>query len=150
MADMVFNIAKRGILDGTIDLTSDTIKIFPIISTALDDGTSEDADNVGALTFTEHDGSGYTWGFAGTGRQTLANKAFTTDDTGDEAEFDNTADITWSSLGAGASPATGFLVYKHDTNDATSIPICWLDGAFTSNGGDVTVQFNAEGILNLT
>ena len=148
MPDMVFNIAKSGILDGTINLQTDVFKIFPITSAALSDATSEDIDTVGSLTFTEHAGAGFTWGFAGDGRKTLT-LSFSTDDTDDEGVVDDTSDYTWSSLGAD-SAATGFLIYKHLTNDAASTPICWLDGVFTSNGGDVTVQFNAEGILNLT
>ena len=93
----------------------------------------------------------YTGGHAGAGRKVLASKTLTTDNTNDRAEFD-AADIVWTALG-GATNATvvGAIVIKRGTtNDTTARLIWYIDIAdFTTNGSDVTVQWNVEGIAQL-
>lgn len=151
MADVTYNIAKKQLLDATLDLDADTLKVFPCMSNTTAD-TDIDADTTSAIsTLDEYDGSGYTWGHGGTGRQTLGSIVVSVDDTDDEGVFDSTADITWSTLGAGTRSAAGFFLHKQGAaDDTTAVPIAWFDGVFTGNGGDVTLQWNAEGILNLT
>lgn len=149
MASFVFNRAKKEIMDGTIDLLSDTIKVMLVDSSYTPDKDDEFvADGADAA---ELSGTGYQAGFAGTGRKTLSNKAITVDNTNDRAEFDNTVDLTWSSIDAGIVAA--MVIYKHLTNDGASVVIAYVDsGGFpkTTNGGDLSVVFNAEGILQLT
>ena len=68
----------------------------------------------------------------------------------DRAEFD-AADVTWTSIDAGTA-AQGTLL-KEITNDAASLTIVNIDtGGFpiTTNGGDLTMQWNAEGISQLS
>lgn len=150
MADVVFNIAKKMLLDATLDLDTDTLKAVLVMTNTTAD-TEIDADTVSAITtLDEYDGSGFTWGHGNTGRKTVGSKTVTVDDTDDEGVFDSTADITWSSLGAGTRANQGMLLIREGTtNDTDAIPIAFFDASFTGNGGDVTIQFNAEGILNL-
>ncbi len=74
----------------------------------------------------------------------------TVDKTNDRAEFD-CADITWTAINAGtAAQAT---VLKEITNDAASKCIANIDsGGFpvVTNGGDLTIQVNAEGLIQLS
>jgi len=160
MASYVFNIAKKMLLDATLDLDADTIKLTLVMTnstilTATTDNSgteAQDLDTVSAVTtLDEMDGSGFTWGHGGTGRKTLANISVTVDDTDDEGVFDNTVDLTWSSLGAGARDVAGALLHRAGTtDDSDAIPIAFIDFTDTpANGGDFTVQFATEGILNL-
>jgi len=152
MAAVVYNRFKKEMADGTIDLLTDVIKVMLVTSTYVANPDHDFVDMGGASDpiDAELTGTGYQAGFAGTGRKTLSNKAIAEDDANNRAEFDNTVDLTWSAINAGAAAA--FIVYKHLTSDAASVLIAYVDtGGFpiTTNGGDLTIQFNAEGILQL-
>jgi len=145
MASAAYNQLKRGLLDGTLDLTSDTLKLMLVDNTYTFDA---DHDFVDDISGDEVSGTGYTGGFGGAGRKTLANKAFSTDNANDRAEF--TADaVTWTSLDVGTVRAA--VVIKEITNDAASLPLWYLDLSDTaSTGSDFTVTPNAEGFLQVT
>jgi hypothetical protein len=152
MASFVYNTAAGDMWQDIVDLLNDVIKVG--LSTSvhtvdrdddfLDDGTASDFSS-GELT-----GTGYAAGFGGAGRKTLASKTITVDKTNDRAEFD-AADITWTAISAGtAAQAT---VLKEITNDPASKLIANIDtGGFPvlTNGGDLTITWNAEGILQLS
>lgn len=151
-ANFVYNTAAGDMWQDIVDLLNDTIKMG--LSTSvhtvdrdddfLDDGTASDFSS-GELT-----GTGYTAGFGGAGRKTLASKTITVDKTNDRAEFDH-ADVTWTGINAGTAARATYL--KEITNDAASKVIANVDdGGFpiTTNGGDLTFQVNAEGALQLS
>lgn len=139
MADVIYNSFKAYIMDGSLDLDLDTIKVALVTSTYTpNQDTHEDfADVTNEVT-----GTGYT-----AGGEALANKAVTIDDTDNEGVFD-ADDVTWTSS---TITARGAVVYKDTGTAATSLLICYLD--FTtdqsSSAGDFTIQWNAEGIVNL-
>lgn len=142
MASGWYNNGKAKIVDGTIDLINDTIKIM-LVGT----GFSFDADHdfVSSIVANEISNTGYTGGFAGAGRKTLASKALAIDDTNDRAEFTSAA-ITWTTLGAGV--VAGAVLIKEVTDDAASLLIAFID--FTNvdpGGGDLVLTPDAEGIL---
>lgn len=152
MANFVYNTAAGDMWQDIIDLLNDTIKAGLSSSTHtadrdddfLDDGTGSDFQS-GELS-----GTGYTAGFGGAGRKTLASKTITVDKTNDRAEFD-CADLTWTGINAGTP--NKLTVLKEITNDAASKAIANIDdGGFpvTTNGGDLTVQVNAEGLIQLS
>lgn len=155
MASFAFNTAAKEILDGTIDLNSDTIKVMLITGSSVYDPVYEDDvvdDGTGsAALHGELSVTGYTPGFGSANRQTLSNKNFTVDDANNDGVFDNTADLTWTSLGAG-SVISGALVIKEVTDDTDTRVIAWLelDSGVTTNGSDVTIQFNANGLIRLS
>lgn len=139
MADVIYNSFKQKIMDGSIDLDTDTIKVALVTSSYTpNQDTHEDFADV----TNEVSGTGYTAGGAA-----LASKAVTKDTTDDEGVFD-ADDVTWSSSTITARAA---IVYKDTGTPATSWLICYID--FTSDksssNGDFTIQWNAEGILNL-
>ncbi len=147
MASVFYNTAKKEIMDGTIDLVNDVIKVMLVTATY-----TPNADDLFANTpaTNEISGTGYAAGFAGSGRKTLASKVFTADLVNDRAEFD-VADIVWTAINAGTPAA--FVIYKHLTSDVLSRLIAYVDtGGFpiVTNGGDLTIQINAEGIVQLT
>lgn len=152
MASQMFNIAKNGVMDGTIDLDTDTlIAVLCMTNTTAD--TEIDVDTVSALAdLDEFDGSGFTWGWGNTGRKALASRSVTVDDANDRAKFD-AADITWASLGAGTRSAAGVLIIKKGAADDTdAIPICWNEFStpIVANGGPLVATFDALGLLHLT
>src|SRR5688572_16689661 len=151
MPNFVYNTAASDMWQDIIDLLNDTIKIGLSNSTHVPNRDDDFLDIAGTADFTANElsGTGYTAGFGGAGRKTLASKTITVDKTNDRAEFD-CADDTWTAINAGtAAQAT---VLKEITNDAASKTIANIDSGFpvVTNGGDVTLQVNAEGLIQLS
>jgi hypothetical protein len=147
MASGWYNSGKTDIFNGTIDLVADTIKV--ILVTA---AYTPDADHDFASDLTnELSGTGYTGGFNGSGRKTLASKAFSTDTAADRSEF-TCAAITWTAINAGT--ARYMILVKEITNDAASRLIAWVDlgaSGVVTNGGDITITPDATlGLLQIT
>lgn len=140
MADVIYNSFKSKIMDGSIDLDTDTIKVALVTSTYTP--SQDDHEDYADIT-NEMTGTGYTAGGAA-----LASKAVTTDDTDNEGVFD-AADLTWSN--STITDARGAIVYKEGVSAAVSWFICYLDlGAdYSSVAGDFSLVWNAEGIVNL-
>jgi len=139
MADVIYNSFKSKIMDGSIDLDTDTIKVALVTSsyTPSQDDHEDFADITNEVT-----GSGYSAGGA-----TLSNKSVSTDDTDNEGVFDAN-DVTWASS---SITARGAVVYKDSGTSTTSWLICYLDFGSdkTSSNGNFKIAWNAEGIVNL-
>lgn len=144
MAYLVYNYAKTKLITGQIDLDADDIRVLLVkvaASTTCD--TEVNAQTIsGFTTLGEISATNYV-------RKALASEVVNTDTSNNRAEFD-AADVTWTALG-GASNDTigGYVIYKHVTNDTDSIPILYNEFASSqaTNGGDIVVQWNSEGIL---
>ena len=139
MADVIYNSFKKKIMDGSIDLDTDTIKVALVTSTYTPD---QDVHDFFDDITNEVTGTGYTAGGA-----TLANKAVTADNTDNEGVFD-ADDVSWTTS---TITARGAVLYKSTGVASTSPLIAYLD--FTtdkvSTAGTFTIAWNAEGILNL-
>jgi len=143
MADFVYNVACKQLLDGGLNFNAtDDIRVL-----LLEAGTDVDKDdaNITAVLAragtTELTSTNYA-------RQALTSEATSQDDVNDRAEFD-AADAVFSSLvQAAAETIVKYLVFKFVTNDGDSIPILQADisPAITPNG-DFTIQWDAQGIL---
>jgi len=103
---------------------------------------------------TEVSSTGYTGGFQGAGRLSLASKALAVDLVNNRAEFD-CADLVWTAISqAAAETWVGFLFAKELTSDLLS-PLMWtldtLTGLpLTPNGSDITLTIDAEGLAQIT
>ena len=143
MANFAYTHALALLLKGDIDFENDDIRVMLIDSTTTAD-TEKDVSFIGDFsTLGELSGTGYV-------RKALGTQVVNQDDPNDRGEFD-AADIVWTAINAGTAQA--MLIYKHVTNDADSIPIAYVDtGGFpiSTSGGDVTIQWNAQGILQAT
>lgn len=137
MASKAYNKGIFKIHDSTINLASDTIVCLLLNDSYVHDPAHDFISDVSANEI----------GVSGYSRQTLSNKTLTEDDTNDRAVFDNTADITFSSLASGET--IGWAVIARNTgNDATSELICALDVTDTpTNGGDIVIAFHADGVF---
>lgn len=140
MADVIYNSFKQKIMDGSIDLDTDTIKVALVTSSYTP--SQDDHEDYADITNEVANGNGYA-----TQGATLANGAVTKDNTDNEGVFD-ADDVTWA---ASSITARGAIVYKDSGTDSTSWFICYLDfGADkTSSSGNFTITWNAEGIVNL-
>lgn len=151
MASLAYQAGIRELLDGGTVYLTDTIKVM-LISTATAYTPNKDHDFVdegGANdpVDAETNVTGYTRGFGGAGRKTLASKTITANDTNDRVELD-AADVTWTALGAGETLEAA-IVIEEITNDAASPLLCYLDPSnIATNGSDVTLQFATNGFLN--
>lgn len=135
----VYNNYKEAIFNGTApDLDTDTIKIALVAAHTPDIDLHDFFDDVSA---DEVAGTGYT-----AGGETLS-VTVSQDDTDDEGVFD-ALDVTWTGLDAG-TPSHG-IIYHDTGTPSTSTLICYIELGTASNGGDYTVSWNAEGILNAT
>lgn len=145
MASNIKNIAMSRLMSALMDLDEagdDMRAILCMTNTTAD--TDVDGDNTDDLTLDEMDGANYA-------RKTLDNQTVTTDDANDRAEFD-ADDLVYTSLGNGTRQIQGVLIHEHITDDTSSFPFAWIEFASTVNpgGATLTVQFNAEGIVQLS
>jgi hypothetical protein len=140
MADVIFNSFKRDIMNGAIDLDTDTIKVMLVTSSYTpDQDTHDKRDDV----TNEVSGTGYSSGGA-----SLANKAVTADNTDNEGVFD-ADDVTWSSS---TITARGAVLYKSRGGASSADElICYIDFGSDkiSSSGNFTITWDAEGIINL-
>lgn len=129
-----------------IDFLNNVIQVGLSSSTHAPNKDDIFLDDVGADDFIDGELSG-----TGYSRQTLASKTLTYDATADRVEWD-AADVTWTGIDAGtAAQAT----YFDNTGASDAARRLWLNvdtGGFpvVTNGGDLTIQHNAEGIAQGT
>ena len=141
----LYNNFKELLLNGGVDLDTDTIQMA-LISDSIAYTPDPDnevfvADVLDDVNASELSGTGYA-------RQTL-NISASQDNANDQGVLD-ADDVTLSGLNAGTIASA--LIFKEVTNDADSP----LIGHYTSsefpmptNGGDVTIQIDAAGLLTL-
>lgn len=136
MANAKYNIAKGEFAKGNINWETDTIEVMLVDNTYT---FNPDHAYVSDITG-EISGTGYS-------RKALTNKTVTVDNTNDKAILD-CDDITFTGINAGTVNA--MIVYKKVTNDTDSILIGYWDSGnfpFTTNGGDVVLVIDANGLM---
>ncbi len=152
MASFWYHRAARDVAKGDVDL--DTAPITVVLmgtATTVSAGGAQGADaatvhvlSSGSATFDHYTGTNG-------GRKDLlsANTTITQDDANNRTEFLR-SNVSYASLASDASGATGILLYLGSStdNDTDNVPLAYLDiSTFNGNGGNVTVSWNAEGIL---
>lgn len=123
-----------------MDVIADSIKVMLVTT-----GYTFNPDDrfVSSAAGSEISVTGYTGGFGGSGRKTLASRTLSADDTNDRSAFD-AADVTWTALGSGATIAAAIL-FKELTSDALSPMIAYFDLVDTAtNGGDITLSWSSS------
>lgn len=140
MASLIYNSAKIKLMNGAIDLDTDTIKVALVTSSYTPNQDSHDFfDDV----TNEVTGTGYTAGGA-----TLASVTVTQDNTNDRGVFD-AADTSWTSSSIANIRAA--VVYKSTGVASTSPLIAYIDLTtdYTTVNGTFQLTWNASGILYL-
>lgn len=138
MASQAFNYGVNQINAQSVSLVGDTIK-FMLMKSAYTH--NPDNDFVSSISANEATGGGYA-------RQTAGTKSWTEDDANNRSYFD-AADITFNTVPGANGNVVGVVMFKDTGADATSPLICYNEFpvAVTTNGGNITVQFDATGIL---
>jgi hypothetical protein len=146
MANIIVNNFLGLVLSGDIDLNSDVLKMS--LHGSSFNGDDED-DNMGNVTtLGELSGTGYTAGHGNSGRKTISNPTITVDDPNDQAEFD-CDDPVWTGIDAGTAEMA--CLHRQGTSDDSDAKrIGDYDISQVTNGGNLTLQVNAEGLLKLT
>jgi hypothetical protein len=148
MADVFFNKAREEIATQNLNLTGSTLKVVLVNSSYVPGQTDLVVSAGGSdVASAEISVSGYTPGWGGSGRKTLANKVLSS--TNGAVVPKLTADnIVWSSLGSGATIAGAVIIKEGVANDTTSRVIAYFGLTPTpTNGGDITLQWSASGLL---
>lgn len=139
MANLTYNSFKRDIMNGEIDLDTDTIKVMIVTSsyTPNQDTHTKKSDITNEVT-----SSGYT-----AGGSALTGKTVTVDNTDNEGVFD-ADDISWTDV---TFTARGAVIYKDTGVDANSPLICYIDfgGDKSPEANEFQIVWGAEGIVNI-
>ena len=149
MASFTTNKFRQLLLTKAIDLVNDSgVKVMLVGSGYTPDKDHDFVSSITAGTSKELSGTGYTAGFGGAGRKALAGRVITRSDATDTVFFDAT-DVTWTAINAGTIAYVALV--KEVTSDSDSPLIAILDPTdLVTNGGDVTLQFAATGLVPLT
>ena len=127
---------------GVHDFTSDSLKLALIDDTLAP--TAADATPTWSdYSANEVSGTGYTAGGA-----TLSGVTYTEAD--GVATLDDTGNVTWSQNGAGPTDAYYAVLYNDDAASDQAICFIDLDGPVSLQDGDISVTWNASGILTVT
>lgn len=138
MADILYTSFKRDIMNGAIDLDTDTIKVLLVTSTYTASATHAKRSDV----TNEVTGTGYTAGGATIGSPTVSNVSTT-------GVFDG-ADVSWTTS---TITARGAVIYKSRGGASSADElVCYIDfGADkVSTAGTFTIAWNASGIVVLS
>ena len=141
MADGIFNIAKAAFAEKFRDGASNGIVMLLKANEA--EATLLDRDTVAlVLAETGTDEADFT-NYA---RKTGLTGTITVDDSNDRVDVD-IPDQTWTSAGNGSNNTlTKLLVaYEESASDTGRIPLSHHDFSVTTDGSDLTAQFNAAG-----
>lgn len=133
----VYNGFKKHVLEGEMNLTSDTLNLILVASHTPDIDAHDDYSDVSADEFSD---ASYS-----TGGNALDNNAVTQDDANDRAKVD-ADDEVFTSLDGG-TPSHAILM--DDTVSPKYLILYWELGR-AANGGNYTIQFHANGIMLLT
>lgn len=143
MADGVFNISKGALVEKVRDNASNLLVALLKANEA--ESSLVDRDDLSALLGdagnTEADFTNYT-------RKTGLTGTITVDDANDRVDLD-VPDQTWSSAGGTTDNTLTKLLVAYDQGgtDATRIPGTHHDFSVTTDGSDVTAEFNASGFF---
>jgi len=146
MASFIYNKCKTKMLKGDLDFDevgADIRVALAMTNTTCD--TEDDTEFMDGFTTEDWmDGANYV-------RKALAQSVV--ENLPSNLAYFDAVDITWTALGAGLRQVAGMVIFRHVTTDVDSIPIAWIDTGgfpFSANGGDVTVTWNAAGVISLS
>ena len=144
MASGWFNISKGALFGGSLNLTTDTLRVMLMGSGYT---PNPDSSFVSQISSAEATGTGYVGGFGGSGRKLLVNPVVTTNTAQDRAElsFDT---VTWSTVSVGVVQYV--VVLKPGTSDADSTLVAWLHFVpAATSGADLRLVSSSAGMLQL-
>lgn len=143
MVNFVHNPWHENVLDAWLSGKTRKMTLLGGSST-IDD---EDEFMSDPTTLDELSGGSYTAGHGGTIRKTLANVVTTLDNPNDQVELD-CDDVTYSAINVGTVELVN--VHSEGSTDDTDAECAFeFDVSQATNGGDLTIQIDAEGLYKL-
>lgn len=143
MSDGVFNISKGAAAEKIRDAATNVLVLLLKANETETDLVDHDdvAALLGAAGNTEGDFTNYA-------RKTGLTGTITVDDTNDRVDVD-LPDQTWTSAGGASNNTLTKLVvaYEESAADSGRVPLTHHDFATTTDGSDLTGQFNAAGFF---
>lgn len=132
----------QDLLDGTSNWVTSDYRVRLLMTNTTADTENNKATLSAYTTQDKFDGSGFTDNLA------LTGEAVNVDSGNNRVEVD-ADDAAFGALGNGTRAIQGVLVFDFNTNDADSVPLAFIEFSSTVNpgGATLTVQWNAEGIL---
>jgi hypothetical protein len=145
MASLLNLPGIQDIYDGTHKwASSDDLRARLLMTNTTADTENNKATLSAYTTIDTFDGSGATNNLA------LTGEAVNVDSGNNRLELD-LDDAAFGALGNGTRQIQGVLLFFFVTNDADSIPLCFIQ--FSSNvnpgGATLTIQWNAEGVVQV-
>jgi hypothetical protein len=151
----MYNSAIYGLINGTMVWSSTVFKIMLLDASGytFDPDHQAVSSGVGTIGANEIPNvASYASGYGGSGRKTLGGKTVLLNDTTNSAALD-ASNVTWTALNDGIVGAA-VIIIETGGSDASSIPVAYIDNAsqfpITTNGGDITIQWDAAGIIRFT
>lgn len=154
MPNSFYTTGLKEVVDGTIRLGTDTLKLMLVNDDYVFDSELDAIDNseddTSDPSFCELDATNYTAGHGGAGRKT-ATISVEADKTEGLARV-VIGDVTWTALGGTTNDVIGgAILVKENANDAAARPIAFFEVSdLPTNGGDITLDFAASGTGNIT
>jgi hypothetical protein len=144
MSDIVFNIAKGAVAE----MCRDSAASFGVLllKTAQADATLQDYDTIADILAAGGGTANVEADFTSYARKTGLTGTLTVDDTNNWTVVD-LVDQTWSPAGGASNNTLAKLIvyYQNSAADSGRVPCVALDFVLTTDGSDVTAQFNASG-----
>lgn len=143
MADVVSNRAKGAAHQLALDNGS-SFQVL-LLESAEADGTVVDHDDVSTLL---SQAGNTEAAFTNYARKTGLTVTVNQDDSADDVELD-LPDQTWTSAGNGTNEtlAKAVVAVQTGADDTTLIPLVYLDFTPTTDGSDLTLQFDTDGFM---
>lgn len=136
-----YNVGKQKFAQGEIDWVDDTDIRLMLVSAVTPNVDHTTVDAVTGAGATEAAGTGYA-------RIGASGRILTFDDADDEYHLD-ADDATWENIDAGT--VGGVIVYKGTLDpgdDGTNYPVAYISfSPVTTNGGDLTINWHADGLI---
>jgi len=163
MANFVYNHFKHlvGSAGTGANLTTADFRVLFVMTNTTagplgTDNSGTDAEDVltvgGFDDLDEYDGSGHPAGGIALTYPVSQVASYTKNAANNRSELD-ADDVLFSALAAGTRQAAAAFLYSFISDLASSIPVAWYDSGgfpFTGSGSDVTIQWNAGGVLQVT
>jgi hypothetical protein len=149
---IIFDRTAAGVGEPPLDLLLDMVKIALMLEAyVINIDTHEDFADIVVSEISNSSVTNYT--ARGNGIE-LASKAIARDDAADQSEFD-ADDLVYTAIGNGTNATFDQLVVMREqdagaTDANTELLAHATVSATTTNGGNVTLVFNTDGLLTLT
>lgn len=142
MASLLNLPGMQDLLDGTSNWLTSDYRARLLMTNTTADTENNKATLSAYTTLDKFDGSGFSDNLA------LTGEAVNVDSANNRIELD-ADDLSFGALGNGTRQIQGVELFDFNTNDADSVPFCFIEFSSTVNpgGATLTVQWSIEGLV---